>query len=257
MYLNVKVPVFVAFALLFAADGFGQQLESEPPPAGEAKPAPYLSSGAVDYRSLLSAPPALDTIDDRIDHRAIDELQKVDEARRKSAEIDARLLYPRFADAFGGPIDRRSSPALVSMLNRAMRDVSQVGSEAKDHFHRPRPFQRFQLEHVCGSSTPSKPEVNPTVGTSYPSGHSSYGWSVAMILARVAPERAEALLARAREYADSRLICGFHFPSDVQAGEVVATAVVARLDQDPGFQADLARVRAERAGARPAAGVAR
>jgi hypothetical protein len=36
-----------------------------------------------------------------------------------------------------------------------------------------------------------------------------------MILARVAPDRTPPLMARAAEYAESRLICGVHFPSDV------------------------------------------
>jgi acid phosphatase (class A) len=41
------------------------------------------------------------------------------------------------------------------------------------------------------------------------------------------------------------VICGVHFPSDVQAGQVLAAAVVARLDASADFQADLARARAE------------
>ncbi len=66
-----------------------------------------------------------------------------------------------------------------------------------------------------------------------------------MILARVAPDRAAALMARAAEYAESRLICGVHFPSDVYAGQAVAAAVVSRLDASAEFQSDLDRVRAE------------
>jgi len=66
-----------------------------------------------------------------------------------------------------------------------------------------------------------------------------------MILGRVAPNRAEALMARAGEYAESRVVCGVHFPSDVGAGQVIAAAVIAHLDSSPEFQADLARARAE------------
>ncbi len=85
-------------------------------------------------------------------------------------------------------------------------------------------------------------------GASYPSGHSTHGWTVAMILARVAPERSEALMKRAEEYEESRLVCGMHFPTDVEAGQVVASAVVAHLDASRVFQADLARARREYAG---------
>ena len=66
-----------------------------------------------------------------------------------------------------------------------------------------------------------------------------------MILARVAPERSEALMARAEEYEESRLVCGMHFPSDVEAGHEVAVAVVAHLDASSEFRADLNKARKE------------
>lgn len=66
-----------------------------------------------------------------------------------------------------------------------------------------------------------------------------------MILARVAPDRESELMARAEEYETSRLICGMHFPTDVEAGHIVATAVVAHLDASSQFQSDLAKARQE------------
>jgi acid phosphatase (class A) len=52
-------------------------------------------------------------------------------------------------------------------------------------------------------------------------------------------------MKQAEEYMESRLICGAHFPSDVEAGHDVAIAVVSRLDASPEFQADLAKARKE------------
>jgi len=66
-----------------------------------------------------------------------------------------------------------------------------------------------------------------------------------MILARVAPDRATALMARALIYQESRLVCGMHFPSDIEAGHEVAIAVVAHLDASNDFQSDLAKARKE------------
>jgi acid phosphatase (class A) len=66
-----------------------------------------------------------------------------------------------------------------------------------------------------------------------------------MILARVAPDRTDALMARAQEYEESRLVCGMHFPSDVEAGHQVAVAVVSRLEGSSEFQADLNKARKE------------
>jgi acid phosphatase (class A) len=68
-----------------------------------------------------------------------------------------------------------------------------------------------------------------------------------MILARVAPDRSAELLARAQLYQESRLVCGMHFPSDIEAGHEVALAVVSHLDASHEFQSDLAKARKEHA----------
>ena len=205
----------------------------------------YLAGREVDYRTVLGPPPAADSPWDHADQELVEALQSVDEARWQMAERDQEELYPRFADAFGRPVDRNTSPALVALLDRAILDVETTASAAKDHFSRPRPFQRVQLHRVCAKPSAPKPEEHAMHGVSYPSGHSSRGWAVAMILARVAPDRTEALMARAEQYEESRVVCGMHFPTDVEAGHAVATAVVAHLDASKAFQADLARARKE------------
>jgi acid phosphatase (class A) len=52
-------------------------------------------------------------------------------------------------------------------------------------------------------------------------------------------------MERAAEYEESRLICGMHFPTDIEAGQVVAAAVVTRLDTTAEFRADVAKARKE------------
>jgi acid phosphatase (class A) len=205
----------------------------------------YLAGHEVDYRTLLAPPPAPDSTWDRADQELVKAYQSVDEARFASAKNDEVQLFSPFEKAFGRAIDRKSSPVLVGLLDRALLDVDATGAAAKDHFHRPRPFQRMQLERVCDKGDAPKPEEHPLHGASYPSGHSMHGWAVALILARVDPEKAAALMSRAEEYEESRLICGMHFPTDVQAGQVVAVAVVSRLDASKEFQADLAKARSE------------
>jgi acid phosphatase (class A) len=194
---------------------------------------------------LLSPPPSIGSIQDDADRRSVEEWQNTSTTRRQSAALDGQFVYPRFDEAFGRPIDRKTSPTLIKVLNRALRDVAATTLASKDHFQRPRPYQRIQLQHMCDDKPPPIPEKNPTGGSSYPSGHSAFGWAVAMILARVAPERSQPLMSRADEYARSRVVCGMHFPSDVAAGQTVAAAVIAHLDASPEFQADLAEARAE------------
>jgi acid phosphatase (class A) len=205
----------------------------------------YLAGREVDFRAILGPPPAVDSRWDNADEQTVQAFQNVDEARFEMAKLDEQQLYPRFAQAFGRPIDQKTSPALVALLDRALLDVDTTASAAKDHFHRPRPYQRMQLTRVCNRNDAPAPEERPMHGASYPSGHSTRGWTVAMILAQVAPDRTDALMKRAEEYEESRLVCGMHFPTDVEAGQVVAAAVIAHLDASKEFQSDLARAHHE------------
>jgi acid phosphatase (class A) len=207
----------------------------------------YLDGHEVDFRAILGPPPAVDSRWDRADEELVEAYQNVSEARLESARLDEQQLFPRFEKAFGRAIDSKTSPLLVALLNRALVDADATAAAAKDHFQRPRPYQRIHLQRVCNRGDAPEPEEHPMHGASYPSGHSVHGWMVAMILARIAPERAQSLMDRAEEYEESRLVCGMHFPTDLQAGQVVAAAVVARLDSSSEFQADLANARKEQA----------
>jgi len=66
-----------------------------------------------------------------------------------------------------------------------------------------------------------------------------------LLLAEMLPERANELLARGRDYGDSRVVCAEHFPSDVDAGRLVGAAVLAAAKADPRFEADFAAARSE------------
>ena len=80
---------------------------------------------------------------------------------------------------------------------------------------------------------------------SYPSGHTILGWSAALLLTELRPECADSLLARGYMYGQSRVIAGFHWQSDVDAGRLAASAAVARLHADKRFQKLMKRARKE------------
>ena len=80
---------------------------------------------------------------------------------------------------------------------------------------------------------------------SYPSGHSTRGWGVALLLSEINPERAETILKRGMEYGQSRVICGYHWQTDVDAGRLLASALMARLHTNPEFLIHLEKAKAE------------
>ncbi len=53
------------------------------------------------------------------------------------------------------------------------------------------------------------------------------------------------MIARGRNYGESRLVCNVHWQSDVLAGRFMGAAAVARLHADPTFRADLDAARGE------------
>ncbi|MFS6384131.1 phosphatase PAP2 family protein, partial [Streptococcus agalactiae] len=79
----------------------------------------------------------------------------------------------------------------------------------------------------------------------YPSGHSAHGMHIAMILAELAPQRADALYARGREFAESRFICGSHTYSAVEAGILSGAVLYGAEQSSETFRRDMEAARAE------------
>jgi acid phosphatase (class A) len=116
---------------------------------------------------------------------------------------------------------------------------------AKTHYQRRRPFIEFK-ETTCAPQDEARLENDG----SYPSGHSAIGWAWALVLAELQPERANEILQRGFAFGQSRMICGVHWQSDVEAGRVVGAATVARLHADATFADDMQTAKEELAAAR-------
>jgi membrane-associated phospholipid phosphatase len=116
--------------------------------------------------------------------------------------------------------------------------VATTVNAAKPVWRRKRPFL---IDHgpIC------QPREQVADSYDYPSGHTSWGTSVALVLAELMPDRATEILARGRAYGDSRYICGAHNISAVEAGRFAAASIVARLHGDPAFRRDLEAARME------------
>ncbi len=243
--MRIITVMFATLTWLSAGSVLAQQLEHTPRPAGEHS-AGYLNGSAMDYSQILGPPPAEGSLQDTVDVAAVKTLQATATPERWTlAESDNSYVYPEFETALGETIDRTHTPKLVYLLNNAIHDVGPPTWAAKKAFARRRPYQRWQVSRACGEATPPPPTADPDERSSYPSGHTAYGWTAGLVLAMVAPERSQAILARADDYGLSREICGMHFPTDVAAAHALATAVVTRISATPEFQKDLAAAQAE------------
>jgi acid phosphatase (class A) len=204
-----------------------------------------------DSKALLPPPPAAGTAALAADEEAYRATRALrDTPRWALAAKDAELRFPKatehFSCALGMPISADATPHLNMLLRRVRMDASRATDKAKDHYKRKRPFM------VSGDPICTPGELASLKAESYPSGHASIGWAWALTLAELAPDRADALLARGLAFGRSRIVCGVHWESDVEGGRIIAAATVSRLHADPVFVAQMAAARKEIEAARTA-----
>lgn len=161
--------------------------------------------------------------------------------RQATADVTGDM-YDHFACALGTRLDAARTPQLTRLLARAGEDRAVV-SIAKTHWNTRRPYLE-QPGEICEPAT-AHLAGNPD----YPSGHAAHGQHVAMILAALAPSRSTALLARGREFGESRHICGSHSVSAAEAGLLAGAAIFAVEQGQAEFRRDMERARSEVAAA--------
>lgn len=211
----------------------------------------YLPLSALpDSKALLPPPPAEGSAAMRFDAAVSQKsLNLHGTSRWDMAARDAILKFPEavepFACAIEAPISKQATPRLYNLLRRCRADAGMATFAAKNHYKRPRPFL-VNRQPIC---TP-KDENRLKHNGSYPSGHTAIGWTWALILAEIAPDRADAVIARGRAFGESRIVCNVHWYSDVLEGRLVGSATVAALHADAAFRADLDAARAELAATR-------
>jgi len=80
------------------------------------------------------------------------------------------------------------------------------------------------------------PIMNLVDSPSYPSGHTTYGYTGSLVLAVLVPERYPQMIARAAEYGNDRILMGAHYAMDVMGGRTLALYDLAHLlANDPAY----------------------
>jgi acid phosphatase (class A) len=201
--------------------------------------APYLAKGAYDGRKAVPPPPAWGSAAYEQDRRTFLNTRRLKGSPRWSmAKQDAReaRIMDAYSCALGVTASRKTTPRLAAMLHRVGRDVRPAVSGPKRLYDRDRPYEVDRGE-ICAASG-----LIVGLTSDYPSGHTTWGWTVGLVLAKAQPQRSDALLARAKAYGESRVVCGVHNASAVEAGRINAKALVAALAKSPAFEADVAAV---------------
>lgn len=192
---------------------------------------------SVDGAAIVTGPPDAET--------TAQELRIVqgpwsEERRALALHDDEFDPFHAFAPVLGARFTAENYPLTAAALQRVRTPLGASVLQAKERFARARPF-------VADANVPTciTPNEQLRASGAYPSGHAAFGWAWGLVLAELDPTNADAILARAREYGDSRVVCGLHYPSDVEAGRTLAASALARLHAEQDFRAALEAARAE------------
>lgn len=197
----------------------------------------FVTRQQIDFARLLAPPPAVGTPVQQQEMALLLTLQKDRTPDMEAfALADAERSIFRFADVVGDNFTAAKLPLTAKLFAAVKENASYLLEPAKKHWDRPRPYA-------------ANPELQPCVSkpgnASYPSGHSTFGTVVAIVLANMIPEKQAQIYERAERYRLNREIGGVHYPSDVEAGRLAGTVIAAFLLQAPAFQEDFAKARAE------------
>ena len=235
-----------AFGALLAA---GAAQAQTAPPAPTTSPAtspasaptsmpkldPYLGKDRIPNSILiLPPPPVKGSLGDQLDNETYAKTRALAGGERWAlATRDATQYVQAFECPLGLKVTDWPKPVGL-LLARMARDASSITNLAKDHFDHPRPFIAPNGP-ICTESD----RDGLMKSYSYPSGHTTYSWAMGLLLAEMAPERATEILARARAFGESRVVCGVHTVSDVEEGRTNGSVLVAALHGDAAFREDL------------------
>jgi acid phosphatase (class A) len=200
------------------------------PSRGGAPQRPYYLTGKEDAWHTFPPKPALGSPRDQSDLLIILSLQNSRTADQKNEALrDKNYSIKLVTDVIDTDFESKYSNTF-KVLTNADIDAYFITAMLKKANGRLRPFAQYPILVV---------PLFTAGDFSYPSGHSSGTELQARILAKLFPEQSDALLKRARQVADSRVIAGVHYPSDTEAGIALGDLLFAQLETTSEFENDL------------------
>jgi acid phosphatase (class A) len=197
----------------------------------------FLSKDSIDLLALLAPPPGLQ---DPRTKAELDELRQIQTTRTPErvamAQADVEETVFRLTVVLNKGLMPERLPKTAALFKKLTVDEEVATDPAKKGFARPRPYAvASDLQPVCPLSKSG----------AYPSGHTTIGYYMGIVLAAMVPEQRAAIFARTQEFGESRMVCGVHYRTDIEAGRIAGTAMAAVLMNDPQFRAEFAAARAE------------
>jgi acid phosphatase (class A) len=172
----------------------------------------------------------------------------------RDAVYGLETILTEFEEAFGMKISKEDTPEIYKVLLEGTATCDSICTRPKREYMRRRPFMVFNEPTLY-------PEDEPALrkNGSFPSGHTLLGWSSALLMMEINPNRATEIMARGYRYGENRLVVGAHWQSDTDAARLAASVAYARLHTSERFleqmrkaREEFQRLKGETVGVRPA-----
>jgi acid phosphatase (class A) len=206
-----------------------------PAHAEDAKP--FITAQDLDLRQILPPPPADDSAQTKAELGEILTFQVT-----RTPEMEARAQADvvedvwRFSAVMGPGFTKERLPKFAAFFDRVVETESAVVDPAKAAWKRPRPHQYSELV---------KPAVKLSNSGAWPSGHSTVGTLMAVVLSNMVPEKRPEIMARAWDYGNNRVIGGIHYRSDIEAGRIAGSVIAQVLTTRDDFKSEFEVAKAE------------
>ncbi|WP_089174850.1 phosphatase PAP2 family protein [Bosea sp. AS-1] len=191
----------------------------------------WLDGAKLDIAKIIGLPPAQGTPEAKAEFEQVLELSQARTPEREKAAIaDQRQALVNFLNGMENSYVDNTHREVRLLFREAQIELSILLKSVHRLTSRPRPFAVWNKVRVkpCPGARPE--------GTSFPSGHAATAALYAELLKTAVPELGDKLEERVKSYDESRLICGFHYPSDLVAGDKVGRAVAKALLADRAFK---------------------
>lgn len=204
--------------------------------ADDAKP--FADAKEINLLNLLPPPPANDSAQMKAELGEILTIQVTRTPEMATRAVaDAEENVWRFSDVIDNPkFTKENLPKFSAFFDRIVETEGAVVDPAKDVWKRPRPHLYSDLV---------KPIVPLSKSGSYPSGHTTLGTLMGIVLSNMVPEKRPVIMARAWEYGHNRVVGGIHYASDIEAGRIAGTVIAETIMTHDDYKSEYEGAKAE------------
>ena len=196
----------------------------------------YLSAGKPDPSVVLAPPPLPGTSEFSVDMAAVVSVHAECSSNQAAlAFSEKKFSIFNFTPAIGSFFQSNNLPKTAAFMKRVQDEAETVTDLGKNFWKRPRPY----------TVDPSLASGKLEKSFGYPSGHSTEGTVLALVLADLFPDKQDAILTIGRDLGWHRVWIARHYPTDIYAGRVFAKAIVQEMKSNPEFQKDIKVVKTE------------